>query len=104
VRVVERTTPVAAVITALSSLACCLPFSFVGAIGLAGASARLQALRPWFLAGAGVLLFAGFIQLYVRKNQCARRSKLSVAIFWVATALVLLLILFPQIIASLLAG
>lgn len=103
-RAVERTTPIAAIVAAFSSLACCLPFGFVGAAGLLGASAHLQAMRPWLLAVSGVLLVIGFIQLYVRRNQCQRRSTLSVAIFWIATAIVLLLILFPQIAASILAG
>jgi hypothetical protein len=103
-RLAERATPMAAVIAALTSLACCLPFSFVGAVGLLGASARLQAIRPWLLVGSAVLLVIGFIQLYAHRNQCQRRSQLSVAIFWIATAMVLLLTLFPQIVASLLAG
>jgi hypothetical protein len=103
-RVAERVTPVAAVIAALSTLACCLPFAFVGALGLAGASVKLQLARPWLLAGAGTLLFVGFVQLYVRRNQCQRRSPLSIAVFWVAVVTVLLIVLFPQVIASLLAG
>ena len=102
-RIAERTTPVAAIIAAFSSLACCLPFTFVGAAGLLGASSRSQALRPWLLLASAVLLIIGFVQLYIRK-QCPTRSRLSVAIFWIATAIVLLLILFPQIAASILAG
>src|SRR5215472_579386 len=103
-RVAERATPVAAVIAALTSLACCLPFSFVGAVGLLGASAHLQAIRPWMLVGSAVLLVIGFIQLYARRSQCQKRSKLSVVIFWIAVATILLLTLFPQIVASFLAG
>ena len=103
-RVAERATPVAAVIAALSALACCLPFTFLGALGLAGASVWLQSIRPWFLTSAGVLLGIGFIQLYVRRNQCQKRSPLTIALFWSAAIIVLLLILFPQVIASLLAG
>lgn len=103
-RVVERATPVAAILAAFSSLACCLPVAFVGAAGLFGASARLQMLRPWLLAASGILLVIGFVQLYLRRNQCQKRSRVSVAIFWIATGIVLLLILFPQIAASILAG
>jgi hypothetical protein len=103
-RVAERVTPVAAALTALSTLACCLPFAFLGALGLAGASVRLQSARPWLLAGAGILLILGFVQLYVRRNQCQRRSPLSIALFWSAAVIVLLVILFPQLIASLIAG
>lgn len=103
-RVAERITPVAAVIAALSTLACCLPFAFVGALGLAGASVKLQLAHPWLLVGAGILLVVGFIRLYGRRNQCQRRSPLSIAVFWVAVVTVLLIVLFPQIIASMLAG
>jgi uncharacterized membrane protein YidH (DUF202 family) len=103
-RVAERATPLAAVVAAFSSLACCLPLGFVGAAGLAGLSARVQFLRSWLLAGAVALLVIGFVQLYVGRNQCRRRSPVSVAIFWIATAVVLLLIFFPQIAASILAG
>ena len=69
-RVAERATPVAAVIAALSTLACCLPFAFLGAIGLAVASVKLHLARPWLLASAGMLLVVGFAQLYLRRNQC----------------------------------
>jgi hypothetical protein len=103
-RVVERAPPIAALITALSSLACCLPFAFVGAVGLAGVGSRMQVLRPWLLAASAVLLVLGFVQLYFRRDKCERRSHLSIVIFWIATAIVLVLVLFPQILASLLAG
>jgi hypothetical protein len=103
-KVAERATPVAAVIAALSTLACCLPFAFLGALGLAGASVRLQAARPWLLASSAILLGIGFIQLYVRRNQCQKRSRFSIALFWGAAVIVLLVILFPQVIASLIAG
>jgi hypothetical protein len=103
-RVAERVAPVAAVIAALSTLACCLPFAFLGAMGLAGASVKLQSLRLWLFGGAAILLVFGFIQLYVRRNQCQKRSPLSIALFWSAAIVVLLVILFPQVIASLIAG
>ncbi|MGA7924620.1 MAG: hypothetical protein WCA20_01340 [Candidatus Sulfotelmatobacter sp.] len=94
----------AAVIAVLSTLSCCLPLTFLGALGLAGVSVRVQSLRPWLLVGAVILLGIGFIQLYVRRNQCQKRSPLSIALFWGAALIVLLVILFPQVIASLIAG
>ena len=94
----------AAVIAALSTLACCLPFGFLGAIGLAGLSVRLQTTRPWLLAGAFALLAVGFLQLYRGRYQCQKRSALSLTLFWVAAAIVFLIVLFPQLIASLVAG
>ena len=48
-RVAERATPVAAVVAALSTLACCLPLGFLGAVGLAGLTVWAQSLRGWFL-------------------------------------------------------
>jgi len=102
-RLAERATPVGAVIAALSTLACCQPFGFLAATGLAGMSVRVQTARPWLLGGALVLLVLGFAQSY-RRNQCKNRSPLSIALFWIAAVVVLLVILFPQVIASLLAG
>ena len=103
-RVAERATPVAAVIAALSTLACCLPFGFLGALGLAGLSVWAQSFRSWFLAIAGVLLVVGFVQLYRGRDQCEKRSPFSVVLFWVAAVIVLLIVLFPQVIANLVAG
>ncbi|HUE50742.1 MAG TPA: hypothetical protein VMO80_00250 [Terriglobales bacterium] len=102
-RIAERATPVAAVIAALSTLACCLPLGFVGAVGLAGLSVWAQSFRSWFLGLAVALLVGGFVQLYRGRSQCRRRSPLSMAMLGVATAIVLVVILFPQMIASVLA-
>jgi hypothetical protein len=102
--VTERATPVAAVIAALSTLTCCLPFGFLGAIGLAGISLRAQAARPWLLGSALFLLLLGFFQLYRGGSQCRKRSPISISLFWVAVAIVLIIVLFPQAIASLFAG
>jgi hypothetical protein len=103
-RAAERATPVAAAIVVLSTLSCCLPFTFLGALGLAGASFRIQSFRPWLFVSAAVLLGIGFIQLYFRRNLCQKRSRLSIAVFWGAALIVLLVTLFPQVLASLIAG
>ena len=103
-KVAERATPVAAVIAALSTLACCLPFGFLGAVGLAGLSVWAQTFRGWFLAIAILLLIVGFLQLYRQRHRCKRRSRASIVLFWVAAAIVAMILLFPQVIASLLAG
>jgi cytochrome bd-type quinol oxidase subunit 2 len=103
-RFAERATPVAAVTAALSTLACCLPFGFLGAIGLAVVSVWAQSFHGWLLALAGVLLVTGFVQLYRNRDQCRKRSRVSIALFWMAAVVVFLIILFPQVIASLVAG
>ena len=100
----ERATPLAAIVAALATLGCCLPLGFLGAAGLASASVWLAPLRPWLMAGAAVLLGISFIQLYVRKNRCRRRSVFSMVIFWAAAGVVVLVILMPQLVASLIAG
>lgn len=102
-RVIERTTPLAAVAAALTTLACCLPLSFLGA-GLAGALAWTGSYRAWFLALTAVLLIVGFVEIYRGRNQCRKRSHVSVALLWTSVVLVVAIVFFPQVIASLLAG
>ncbi len=103
-KIAERATPVAAMIAALSTLACCLPFSVVGALGLASLSVLAAKYRPWLLSLAVLLLAAGAVRLYCGRTSCDRRSRASVILFWAAVCVFLLVILFPQFIASVLAG
>ena len=104
-KAVERAAPAAAILAALSALACCLPFGLVGALGLATVSIWIAPLRPWLLGSSVLLLVFGFWQIYRRGNQCnVRRSRVSVALFWLAVVTVLLVSIFPQLIANLLAG
>ena len=104
-KAVERTAPAAAILAALSALTCCLPFGIVGALGLASVSVWIAPLRPWLLGAAVLLLVLGFWQIYRRGNQCnVRRSRVSVALFWLAAIVVLFVTVFPQLIANLLAG
>src|SRR5437867_4501829 len=49
-------------------------------------------------------LCVGSVQLYFRKSACARRSTASLVVFWTAVVVVALVVLFPQMIASLIAG
>ena len=104
-KAVERGAPAAAILAALSALACCLPFGIVGALGLASMSVWIAPLRPWLLGAAILLLVVGFWRIYRRGNQCStQRSPVSVALFWVAVAVVVLVTIFPQLIANWLAG
>lgn len=95
--------PLAAILSALGSLACCLPVALLAAFGAASASAVFSALRPWFLAISAALLAVGFVQLYREGKSCRRRSRASIFIFWMAVAVFLVMLFFPQQIASLLA-
>jgi mercuric ion transport protein len=102
-KLLEKGAPAAAMLAAVSTLACCLPLGFIGAVGFASLGARVQPLRPWFIAASIVFLCVGFVQLYLRKS-CAKRSIPSMVLFWAAVLVVVLVLLFPQVIASLIAG
>ena len=103
-RSLEKGAPAAAIVAALSTLACCVPLGFLGAVGLASVSVWAQSFRSWLLGASIVLLCLGFAQLYFRKSACAKRSRVSLLIFLTAFAVVVLVTLFPQAVASLLAG
>ncbi|MGH9864305.1 MAG: hypothetical protein ACRD4H_02700 [Candidatus Acidiferrales bacterium] len=101
---VKWASPVVAVTASLATLGCCLPIGFLAAIGVAGAGAYFANLRPWLLALSVVFLGLGFYQQY-RGAQCGlRRSRMSVILLWTAAAIVVLVILFPQLLAGFLAG
>jgi hypothetical protein len=94
---------VGAIVTSLLTLGCCLPLPFLGAAGLAGASVFLAGARPWLLGLSVILLGAGFYQVYRGMRCRTRQSKTAIALLSLATLVVVLLLLFPQVIASVLA-
>jgi hypothetical protein len=96
-------TSLGAMITSLVTLGCCLPLPFLGAAGVAGASVFLAGARPWLLGLSIVLLGAGFFQVYLGMRCRSRQSKTAIALLGLATLVVVLLLLFPQVIASVLA-
>jgi hypothetical protein len=94
---------VGAILSSLLTLSCCLPLPFLGAAGVAGASVFLASARPWLLALSIILLGLGFFQVYRGMRCRARQSKTAIALLASATIVVVLLLLFPQVIASMLA-
>src|SRR5215471_727442 len=94
----------AGILTAVGSLICCLPLALLAAFGVAGASAIFAVLRPLLLALSGALLIIGLVQLYRGGKSCRRRCIASVVVFWIAVAIFLAMLFFPQQIAGLLAG
>lgn len=95
-KAVERAAPAAAMLAALSALLCCLPFGLVGAMGLASIGVWIAPLRPWLLGAAGLLLILGFWQIYRRGKQWTQRSSGTVALFWIAVAVVALVTISPS--------
>jgi len=94
---------VGAIFSSLLTLSCCLPLPFLGAAGMAGAAVFLASARPWLLALSIILLGLGFFQVYRGMRCRARQSKTAIALLALATIVVVLLLLFPQVIASVLA-
>jgi hypothetical protein len=99
----EKIAPLAAVISALSTVICCLPLSISAAAGAAGLGVVIEPLRPWLLGSSMALLAIGFVQLRRFPATCQRRNGASTAVFLFSTMIVLALVLFPQTVASLLA-
>jgi hypothetical protein len=92
-----------AMLTSLITLGCCLPLPFLGAAGIAGASVFLASARPWLLALSIILLGLGFFQVYRGMRCRVRQSKIAITLLSLAAIIVILLLLFPQAIASVLA-
>jgi hypothetical protein len=94
---------VAAILSSLATIACCLPLGFAAALSAGAASAFFTTLRPWLLGLSIVLLGLGFWQQH-RAKQCAVRGRLiGKVLLWAAVAVVLGMILFPQQIAGFIA-
>ena len=83
----EKVTPLAAALSAIVSLFCCLPLAIPAALGAAGLGVMLSSLQPVLLALAAALLVLGFVQLY-RRRACGRPGRASVALLAVATVVV----------------
>lgn len=102
-KVSEKGAPAAAIVAALSTLACCLPLGFLGAVGLASLSVWVRNYSRWLLLASIAFLCIGSAQLYFTKS-CTKRSTASLVLFWMAVLVVILVALFPQLIATLIAG
>ena len=93
----------AAIVSSVATISCCLPIAFAGALGAGTASAFATTLRPWLLGLSVILLGFGFWQQH-RAKQCAVRGGLvGNVLLWAAVVVVLGMILFPQEIAAVIA-
>ncbi|MCI0356778.1 MAG: hypothetical protein L0099_17345 [Acidobacteria bacterium] len=95
--------PVAAAVSSVIALACCLPLGFLAALGLAGAAFFLDSARPWLAAVSVALLALGLFQ-FRRQSACGIRHRASTLfLFWAATIVVVVALLAPQLVAGFLA-
>jgi cytochrome bd-type quinol oxidase subunit 2 len=102
VRVAERLMPVMAALSAVATLACCLPVggaALLGVGGLLGVAAQYQA---WLFPASGVLLAVGGILIWRSRRTCRRSSKVSLIILALSIVIVLTVLLFPQMVAGVL--
>jgi hypothetical protein len=99
----ENLAPTMAAVTSLATLACCLPLGFAAAAVTASLSTAVAAYQPWFLGASVVLLLVGGIQLRQTQRACGTGAYSSVAVFAISAVIVVLVVLFPDVIAGLLA-
>lgn len=104
VRASAALTPVAAIVSALAMLSCCLPWGIGAALGALGLSVIFAEFQIWFLALSVVLLFVGLFQLLRKKPRCGRHNPFEIALWAIAAVVVFAVVLFPQWVAGLLVG
>lgn len=102
-RHLEKITPVAAALASLATLACCLPIGFATAAATASVSMVVATHQRWLLGASVVLLMVGMVQLQRARRTCATRPYGSIVVLAVSTVIVVLVILFPQVVAGVVA-
>lgn len=96
----EKIAPVTAVISALASLACCLPWGIAGALGALGIGMSLERHRPWLIALSAVLLAFGGYSL-VRTTRGCRRIRIGPTLLIVLSVIAVFVIAaFPDWVAG----
>ena len=71
---VEKVTPVAAALTSLATLVCCLPMGFAAAAATACIGMVVAAYQRWFPGASVVLLVVGR-RLFVHRRQALRHLR-----------------------------
>jgi hypothetical protein len=99
----EKVTPIAAAVTALSTLLCCLPPTLAVAAATGSVGLFVASYQPWFVGISLVLLAVGLLQLRSAQRRCGTRRSSSVIVMCVSAIVVLVVVLFPQVVASVLA-
>lgn len=96
--------PIAAIVSALAMLSCCLPWGVGAAIGALGLSVFFVRFQIWFMVLSVLLLLLGLFQILRHEKSCRRRSRIEMALLGIAAVVVTAVVLFPQWVASLLVG
>jgi len=100
----ERLTPLAASAMALAAFACCVPIGVAGVVGVLALGSFFDAIQPWLVAGATVLLAVAAFLSFGRQRSCrTRRGWFSLLVLGLSATVVLSVLLFPQLVAALIA-
>lgn len=83
---------------------CCLPLGIAGAAGALGLAVFLDYARPWLMAAAVLLLAVGLLQLLRNGRSCQRQSRTTIVLFALSAAVVMLVLVFPEQLAALMAS
>jgi hypothetical protein len=100
----ERMTPVVAALSAVATLACCLPLGGATLFGVGTVFAVVGSYERWLLPLSGALLALGGALIWRSRRVCHTTSRLSVAILAFSAVIVSLVWLFPQAVAGFLAN
>ncbi len=88
----------------IAASSCCLPLlPFLFAAGVAGSSAFFAPFRPYLLVLSALLIAFGFYKAWRAKQCNCKPSRISTFLLWFSAIVVLVMILFPQVIANLVA-
>ena len=99
----EKIAPVSAALSALATLTCCLPVALAASTA-SGSLAMVAGDYRWcFLGASALLLLVGGVQLARLRRTCPTRGTGSMVILALSAAILLMVVLFPQLLAGLLA-
>lgn len=98
-----KSLPAAAAVSALATLACCLPVGIAAGTAAAGLAGVATDYRWWFIGASIVLLTIGAVQLVYRRRACSTRGTASAIVLGASASIVFLVIFFPQLVAGFLA-
>jgi hypothetical protein len=101
-RVLEKVTPVLGAVSAVGTLACCLPITGAALLGFGGMLGAMAQYQTWLLPISGLCLALSGGLIWHSRRVCHRMSKTSLAILVFSTLVVLMVLVFPQDVAGLL--
>jgi hypothetical protein len=95
----------AAIGSVVAASSCCWPLlPFVAAAGFAGSSTLVSATRPYLLGVSMLFIAYGFFQAR-RAKVCGRRPSVGASwLLWISTAIVVMAVFFPQVMANAVAS